>query len=496
MLFIMFISIYTTRIILNTLGIEDYGIYNVVGGFVYMFAFFNASLSNATQRYYNFYKANSCEITITDVYNVSFRIQIFFSIIIFILLEIIGLWYINNIMVMDSNRLYAANCVFQCSTISLIVVFLQVPFTSAIMAYERMDFYAYISMADTVLKLLIVLLLPYLPFDKLISYGFLVLIISFLTLIANILYCRINFKEIYFENKFNKELSKKMLAFSGWNMFDMFAYLMKNQGINLLMNAYFGPAVNAARGIASQVCNAINSFSTNISIAFRPQLIESYAIKNYNRTKEMMYSMSKACYFFLLILSVPIILEIKFILNFWLNGTVPEYTIPFTILVMADLLISSLNFPLSQVAIATGILKNFQLIRSLVIFLSLPISWLALSFGANPTSVFIISFFIVLLNQPISMYLLHKIFYYSYKEYTKKVIVPCLLLSILIPILPFTIVIYIPSSLLRLIICVCSSIPFSIILVYFLGLSHTEKTIVKKMFSKLHNFIYGRINNK
>lgn len=496
MLFVMLVSIYTTRIILNTLGVEDYGIYNVVGGFVYMFAFFNTSLSNATQRYYNFYKAGSNEITVNEVFNVSFRIQILFSIVVFILLEVIGLWYINNIMVMDSNRLHAANCVFQCSAISLVLVFIQVPFSSAIMAYERMDFYAYVSMVDTVLKLLSALLLSYLPGDKLICYGLLVLLISTFTFIAYLVYCKLNFEEIRFKGNFNHHLSKKMLVFSGWNMFDMFAYLMKNQGVNLLMNVYFGPVVNAARGIASQVCNAINGFSTNISVAFRPQLVESYASKDLNRTRKMMYSMSKACFFFLLILSVPVIAEIGFILNFWLDGIVPEYTIPFTILVFGDLLISSLNFPLSQTAIAIGELKIFQMVRSFLILSSLPLSWFVLSLGANPTSVFVVNLIIVLLNQPISMYLLHRIFYYDYKEYIREVLIPCFLLSILVPILPFSIVLCMPSSLFRLIICVCLSIPVSVILIYYFGLSKSEKILFIKLIRKLQRNIYGRIDNK
>ena len=484
MILVLIVSIYTTRVILNNLGVVDYGIYNVVAGFVSMFAFLNSTMTIGIQRFYNYTKGSQDLFTQIDVYNTALYVQIIISLIIFVLLESFGVWYINNVMVIPLDRLSAAHYVFQCSILSLVLVVMQIPYSAAIMANERMDYFALVSIVDVTLKLIIVIILPYVPFDKLLFYGFLSLGVGIIDFSCYFFYCRFNFKELRFDLSRKNSLLKQMLSFSGWNVLDMFAYTVKGQGLNLLLNVFFGPSVNAARGISSQIMAAIQGFSSNIVTAFRPQLVESYAKKNYVRTRNMMFSMSKLSYILLYILCIPVVIEIDQILNIWLNGIVPAYTKIFTILVLANMLVSSLNTPLSQVVQATGVLRNYQIVRSIIITSILPLSWIALKCGANATSVFVISLALVCINQPISMILLHKIFNYSYFSYCKEVILPCFIITISAPILPFFLSFFLAPTFIRLIIITIVSIIFSSVMVYVFGLSNVEKEIITNFINK------------
>ncbi len=490
MIIVLLVSLYTTRVVLNVLGVVDYGIYNVVAGFVSMFAFLNSAMNNTTQRYYNYAKGIETIDSLNEVYNTSLLIQAILAIIIIVILESFGIWYINNKMVMPTEKIIEANWVFQFSVISLILLIMQIPYSAAIISHEKMDYYAIVSIIDAGLKLGIAIALPYIGTYKLIIYGALLLTISISNFILYYIYSKHQFKEITLRLRVNKKRFKEMLSFSGWNMFGSLAYTLQGQGLNVLMNAFFGPVVNAARGIAFQIEGSLNGFAANITTAFRPQLVESYAINNLQRTQNMMFKMSKYCYVMLYVLAVPIAIELQYILNLWLKGVIPEYTIIFTYLILINMLLGGLNMPISQTVQATGIVKYYHIIRSIIVASTLPVAWLFLTFGYSPTIVFWVTIAISIINQPVSMIILHRNFSYSYKSYFNKVIIPCLLLTILLPIVPIIIHFFMADSLLKLGTVILSSLLISIILSYYVVLDKTERFVllsaVKAFFKKHH----------
>ncbi len=277
MVFVLCITLYTTRVVLDALGIVDYGIYNVVCGFASMFTFLNTSLSNGIQRFFNFEYGKKGIDGAQKVYNAGLLIQIILAIIIIISCETIGVWYLYNKMVIPPDRIIAAMWVFQFSILSFVFVILKAPYSASVMAHEKMGFYSVLSIIEVVFKLAIVLLIPYLPGDSLIIYGVLFALISFIDFFSFYLYSKINFEEIKINKSFDKCIIKSMLGFSGWNIFGSFSNMMKEQGINLVLNFFCGPIVNAARGVANQVNGGIQGFVTNILIPVRPQIIQSYA---------------------------------------------------------------------------------------------------------------------------------------------------------------------------------------------------------------------------
>lgn len=489
MIVVLLVSLYTTRVVLNILGVVDYGILNVVAGFVSMFAFLNSAMINTTQRFYNFEKHTSSQDGRNETYNTALQIQIVLALIIFTLLETVGLWYIDNYMVIPPERLTAAKYVFQFSTVSLIFLVLQIPYSAAIIAHECMDYYAVVSICEVFLKLAVVLILPFVSYDKLVFYGMTSLLISVVNFLLYFIYSRKNFEEIRFRRRFAVDKFKRMLAFTSWNLFDSFAYMIQGQGLNVMMNAFFGPAVNAARGVAYQIQGALSGFSENIATAFRPQLVGSYAEKDYDRTRTLLFSMSKFCFVMLCALAIPIVVELHYILAAWLDGTIPEYTVIFTFLVLANMLIGSLNMPITQTVLATGKVKYYQIIRSILVTSTLPIAWIALKLGFSPTAVFIVMLVISILNLPLSMAILHKLFYYDYKTYVKVVLFPCLMFLILSPWLPLLIKQLLAESVIRLCLVILISLSCSIVLGYLIILNLSEKTyailILKKTWVKL-----------
>ena len=485
MIFVLLVSLYSTRAILNALGVVDYGIYNVVAGFVSMFAFLNSSMTNTVQRYFNHEIGKGNVINLNKVYVTSVQIQLLIGIVTLITLELFGSWYINTKMVIPPERIFSAMCVFHLSAASLLLLIFQIPYTASVVAHEHMGFYAVVSMTDAVLKLIIAIILPYISFDKLVSYAVMIFILSFFNFLVFYAYSKSHFEEISYKHGFYKQQFKSMLAFSGWNVCGAFAYTVQGQGLNMLINTFFGPVVNAARGIAYQIQAALSGFSENIAVAFKPQLVESYAKSELSRTKDLMFTMSKFGYIMVFLLSVPISIEVDYILHLWLDGTVPENTSIFVILIMINTALGSLNLPISQTVQAVGNISRYQVIRSLVVMSALPISWFALTRDLPAYMVFVILILVNAINQPISMVLLKRIFTYSFLEYINKVLWPCFLFSILTPILPFVVHCLMVESFSRLIIVVVISILVSIFVAYYVVLNADEKLLLKQLINKL-----------
>ena len=484
------LSLYTTRVVLNILGIVDYGIYNIVCGFVSMFAFLNNSLANGVQRFYNFKKGKCSSNEIPDVYSTSLAILAILVMIVFCLLETLGVWYIYNKMIIPAERFEAAFWIFQCSVVSLIFVILQVPYSAAILAFERMDFYAFVSIIDAILKLLIVLILPYSTLDNLGLYGVLSLLVSVSNFILYYCYSKKHFnKELQLKKIKNRKLFKEITTFSGWNVFGTFAYMIKDQGLNVLLNAFFGPIVNAAKGVAMQVNSALQGFSTNIVAAIRPQLVQSYSAGNVMRVENLMFSMSRMIFVMLFCLSLPIIMELNFILHIWLSDSIPEYTIIFTDLVLVNMIITSMNTPLSQVVHATGRMRNYQVCTSFVICTILPISWGLLKLGYSPVSTFVVCIIVSIFNQVVCLFLLRKIFPFSIKSYVVKIVMPCIVLSGFSLIVPMTIKVLISEGYPRLVINTLTTVLATVLLSYLVVFSKDEKKLMNEFVQRFRKRI-------
>lgn len=488
MLFVLAVNLYTSRVILRTLGVMDYGVYNVVAGFVSMFSFLNTSMANGIQSYFNYKIGIKEEGGVGKVYVTALTIQALLALIIFIIIETFGVWYLNNVIDVPPNRVLVAKFLFQFSLVSLLLLLLQIPFASAIMAYEKMDYYAMVGIVDVLLKLGIVFLLPIIGHDKLIVYGLLLVVVSLVDFGLYFFYAKCKFKELKFKRVFYGDLFKSMLSFSGWNVFGTFAFMMKGQGLNMLLNAFFGPIVNAAQGIATQIMNALQGFSTNIVLAFRPQLTQSYAANDYERVRVFFYSESKISYTFLLALVTPVVLEIDYILNMWLGADmVPDYTILFSILVLINMLVSAFHSPMTQIVHASRQMKVFQIVISCVICSIIPLSWVFLKLGYGPSSVFVVSLIMTAINLVASLMVIHALLPFRYRDYMRKVLLPCGLLTILVPILPLLVFCLLPSSIWRVLLVCVIDILGVIVFGYLLAIEPAEKIIIQSYVRKFIN---------
>jgi len=481
MILVLLVSLYTTRIVLSELGVVDYGIYNVVASFVSMFAFLNTSMSNGIQRFYNFTLGSKERTNISQVYSTAIQIQFFLAIILFVLLETVGLWYMYNEMVIPVERFTTALYVFQFSVISMLFVVMQIPFSAAIMAYERMDYFAYVSLFDVSAKLVIAYILVAINGDRLFWYGMMQLMVTIICFSLYYCYVKHQFRILKFIPKIHKSLFKPMLSFSGWNLFGSFAYMIKSQGLNMLLNVFFGPIVNAARGISNMVMGAIQGFQGNIVLAFRPQIVQSYASGEYSRVKSLFYSLSKMSFILLSIFSLPVMLELEYVLHLWLGTNIPDYTYSFTILVLLNMIVSSLNTPVTQVVHATGNMRKYQIVTGSLVCAILPISWAFLKFGYNPNSVYVVSLIMTVINQFACNWVLRTIFPYSLIEYFKKVFIPCLLFLFLTPIIPYLVHDNMDESCGRFILVTFLSVILSVFFSYMILLNKSERDILRKL---------------
>lgn len=490
MILTLLVSLYTTRIVLNVLGVLDYGIYNVVAGFVSMFTFLNTSMMNAVQRFYNFEKGKNNNHALSKIFSSAIIIQLSLGLCLLLILETFGLWYINNKMTIPTDKLFSANVVFQFSVGSLFFVMLQIPYSSAVLAYEKMDFYAIVSIIDVLLKLVMVISLQYINCDKLIVYGSIIFIVSIIDFLCYYIYAVKNLPTLNFSKKIDVKAIRAISTFSGWNLLEAIAYIFKGQGLNVLINAFFTAVVNAAYGVANQVSAAIQAFSMNVMLAFKPQLTEAYAQSNLRRVTILMHFLSKVSYALLLTLCIPVIFNLNYILKIWLGEDVPQYTTIFTILVLVNMILSSLNTPLSYVVQATGQVKSYQIVRSIVIIATFPLSWLGLKMGYAPQTVFWVSIVTTVINQIVSLYLIKRIYPFDYHVYMKDVISPCVLYSVLCITPSLLLFRYMSSGVYRLIsIALLSSISSGIVFLHIL-LNKREREIAKSFIpSKLKNIL-------
>ena len=479
---VMLIALYTTRVVLNVLGTDDYGTYNVVCGFVAMFGIFNTSFSNTINRYYNFEIGKKTENGVRIVFNSAVLIQFLLSVIVISIVEPIGCWYIDNVMVLPVERVETAKWIFHFAIVSMFFTIMQAPFSAAVMAFEKMDFFAIVSVFDAFLKLSFVIILQFLGSDKLLLYGILMCFISIINFIMYFFYCRLKFLQIRLQLGLNKQVTKSMLSFSGWSALDPATYMIRDQGTNILLNSFFGPIVNAAQGIAYQVATAVDYFSSSFSTSFRPQIIQSYSEGQYNRTKNLMLSMSKISYMLHLMIVVPIILEIESIFNLWLGEGYPNYATSFACIILCVNCINTLNSPISTIVAATGKIRKIKIFSAITITIIIPVSFVLFKLNFPPVTSYAVLFVLTIINQCGCVIILYNVFpYLKSSEYLNNLVLPLLLYTISISVIPILLCGCMPSGMIRFILVFAFAILGGIAAGYYIVLNKTEKKLLKDL---------------
>lgn len=432
----MVIGFYTSRVILNTLGVEDYGVYNVVGGIVTMFTFINGALASATSRNITFELGTGDTEKLRSVFGTGLTIHGIVSIIIIIASETIGLWLFYQKMQIPETRLDAAMWVYQLSVLSAVLSIMIVPYNAVIIAHEKMSAFAWMTLLDAILKLVIVFLLVIIPYDKLIIYALLFFIVSIIDQIIYLIYCYQKFPECHTNFIWNKSLIKEMSSFAGWSFFGNLAGITYTQGLNLLLNIFFGPVVNAARGVAIQVQNIVQQFIRNFQMALNPQITKTYAANELEEMHHLMFRSARFSFLLMFFISLPALLETNFILILWLK-VVPENTILFFRIIMCTSLIYTTANPLIIANQATGVVKKYQIVCGSILLTILPFSYIALKMGAPAYSVFIIHFIIEAITQIARMYMLRNLINLPIGAYIKQIYLPLgrvIITSIILPI--------------------------------------------------------------
>ena len=474
MLFTMGISLFTSRVILQTLGVEDYGISSVVGGVISMFTFINAAMVSSTQRYLNFELVRGDANQLRSVFSTSLQIHALIALAIIVLSETVGLWFLNEKLVIPEARMTAAMWVYQCSILSCAVSIMSTPYNAVIVAHEKMSAFAYISILDVSLKLLVVYLLVVLPFDKLIILAILNLLVQLFIRYIYTIYCHRHFPESYFQFRFNKTLFKEMFGFAGWSFWGNLAAILYTQGLNMMLNIFFGPIVNAARGIAVQVQSAVQQFVGGFQTALNPQITKNYASNNLPQMHSLMFRSARFSFLLLFFLSLPVLMETNFILTLWLK-TVPDDAVVFTQIMICISLIYTTANPCIIANQATGKVKIYQMVVGGILLLILPISYVVLKLGAPAYSVFIVHFCIESLAQFSRMYMLRKLIHLPLWQYMKNIYIPIVSTVAIAIILPLVVRMQVAEGWLRFLAvgftCVLSVGASS----YFIGFTKQER---------------------
>ena len=482
MLLTMGVTLYTSRVILNALGVEDYGIYNVVGGVVAMFGILSGSLSAAISRFITFELGKGDFEKLKRIFCTSVNIQIILIAIITVLMETIGIWFLNAKMVIPEERLAAANWVFQFSVVTFALNLLSVPYNAVIIAHEKMSAFAYISIIDCTLKLIVAFIIAYNPFDKLVYYGLLIMIVGAINRSIYAIYCKKHFEEAAYRVIFDKGLMKEMFGFAGWITIGTSSAILRDQGGNILINLFFGPTVNAARGVAMQVNTAISNFVTSFTTAVDPQIIKCYASGDKDKMMNLVFLSTKFSFFILLVIALPVIITPPYLLSIWLVD-VPNYTVVFVRLALLFSLSECLAHALIKTIQATGNIRTYQLIVGGCQSLNFPISYVCFYMGTPPETIFIIAIIISIVCEICRFLILKKLINLSIKAFLKDVYILSVFVGVSAAIIPFYLNQLLSDSLLSFVIIVLITVLCVIVSAYFLGCNHNEKILLRNKFS-------------
>lgn len=477
MLFMMAVSLYTSRVVLQTLGVEDFGIYNVVGGVVAMFSVISGSLSAAISRFITYELGKGDKDKLIRIFSSSVTIQLGLGLVILILAEAIGVWFLNAKMTIPLSRIYAANWVFQLSILTFIINLISVPYNAAIIAHEKMSAFAYISIFEAVAKLLIVYMLLWSPFDKLIFYAILMASVALIIRFIYGYYCKRHFEECTYHFIFDRELLKKMFGFAGWNFIGAASAVLRDQGGNIVINLFCGPAVNAARGIAYQVNSAIHGFVSNFMMALNPQITKSYAAGDKEYMMTLINQGARLSFYILLLLSLPVVINVHYILMLWLK-TVPEHTTLFVQLVLIFAMSESISNPLVTAMLATGNIRNYQIVVGGLQMLNLPISYILLRYGFIPETVLIVAICISQCCLAARLYMLRGMIGLSVREYLSKVYLNVLAVTALSAVIPCISSYYLSETFLNFIIICVVSVICTFTVIYLVGCNRKERQFI------------------
>ena len=486
LLFTVAVGLFTSRIILKTLGIDDYGINNVVAGVVSMFSLFTNSLGAAISRFFTYSLGMEEKGRLSAIFSTSINIMIAISIVIAMLMEIVGVWFINTYLNIPSERMVAANWVFQFSIISFCIGLLSTPYNAAVIAHERMTVYAYMSIIEVILRLVIVYLLYISPLDKLITYSFLSVIVSIIVRIVYGVYCSRKFEECHYHYVWDKSLLKEMTGFAGWNFLGSASVLFNNQGVNTITNIYFNVATNAARGVTGQVDTIIKQFATNFTVAINPQITKSYASGNLDYMYSLISRSSKFSFFLLLLFSLPLMFEAETILKIWL-GEYPADTPVFLRLALVITMIDLMGNSPAIAAWATGKIKRYYIYVGTIVNLMFPLTWVAFAIGTPAYTPYIIGIFVYVLTLIVKLYVVKGLIGYSPRRYFDEVLIPVLITTSVAVILPFTINYITQRTLIDSCIVIIVALLSAATSIYIFGLTKSErKSINTIMLSKLN----------
>lgn len=489
MLLSMLVGLYTSRVILNALGVDDFGLFNVVGGVVAMFGLLNSAMSSSTSRFLTFELGAGDQSRLKTVFTTSLITHLLIAFLVCLLAETIGLWFMSTQMQIAPERMEAAYWVFHLMIAGTFLSILSVRYGASIIAHEKMSIYAYFSILDVTFKLIIVFLLQAIDFDKLKVYAVLLLAVQVIMQGIYMIYCLRHFEETRLSRsdfKCDKPLLKEMTSFAGWSLFGDSAFLMFTQGVNILLNIFFGTAVNAARGIAVQVQGVLMRFISNFQTAINPQITKSYASNDFAYMHKLIYASSKYSFFMLLILSLPVFFEAENILRWWLK-IVPDHTVNFIRIILLISLIDSLANPLITSAKATGRIKLYQSVLGSILLLIVPLSYVALKLGYPPESVFFVHLFIVTIGHLIRVLLIKPLIALSAREYTKQVVLRSGFVLLLAPALPLVCINLVTDTITRFILVCTVSVLSTVGLIYLWGMNSYEKELMHKIISNQWN---------
>ncbi|OFX22955.1 MAG: hypothetical protein A2041_00335 [Bacteroidetes bacterium GWA2_31_9b] len=485
MLVVMSINLYSVRLVLNALGIEDYGIYDAIAGVITVLSSISSVLQTATLRFYSYALGQNNFKRLQNIFSTSIYIYALLSVIVFILGETIGLWFVNTQLVIPQERMYAANWIYQFSIFSFISIIMQIPFSSAVIAHEDMSIFAKISIAESIIKLMAILLILVIPMDKLIIYGAALFIIYTLVLLSYIRIGFIKYEECRFKKTKDKKLFKELLSFSGWSLFGSVAGVGMSQVNTLLVNIFFGPLINASRAISQQINLALSSFTGSFLMAIRPQMIKSYAEGSYSYLNKLFNISNKLIYYCLLMVCIPLMIEMENILWFWLKTADPN-TVLFSRLILVFAIIMALNNPISIIIQATGYIKEYHVPVEFFTLLCVPATYILFKLGYPAYTTYIVMIIASIASHIVRLICLKKFYKpFSFSEYVKSFILPATVITFFSSLFVFLIHESITNTLFRVAAVVFISISSVALFVLLIGLSKSEKDVVKQLISKI-----------
>lgn len=480
---IILVNFFTARIILDELGITDYGIHNLVGGIISFIGLFQSVMASAVSRFFTIEIGRKNIDKLNKYFKIVLIIYAGIALLFLILSETFGLWFLQNQIIIPTDRINAAFWVFQFSVLSFIASIFTVPYSALIISYEKMNVFALIGVVEVIIKISLVFILVFIKFDKLIFYSFCVFIISFSVYFLNYLYCRKNYLESKFSWYWNIPMFKEMISFSFWSLFGSISSVARNQGLTILLGVFFNPAVNAARGISYQVNDGITQLSNNFFTAVRPQITKDYAKDDLSGMMSLVYGSSRFSFYLLMLIAIPIIIETPFLFEIWLVDT-PDYAILFTRLLVITSLVDVLAYPLITAINSKGDIKWYQIITGSILIMTLPISYFFLKIDFPPESVMYVALVISVIAQFSRIFFVNFFFKIKLFDYFKKVIMIISLVFIFSLMPPMIISTYLPSNLFRFILNILVSLFSSSLIIYYIGIERDEKLIIKNLIKK------------